>query len=181
MKPDLPSAPNRKDTRPGLYDHMGVYGPFVWVMDWVVIYMLRLGMRAGFISPEFLMPSRPKIKPDIIHRNRQLRRARSSCLRRARRHLLKGRKINPEDYTPRAYAHYDYIDRMDKTITPAQFREHYIRDNNLSRVQVYELDHAHEVTGFILGSVGDRLSKFVLNFFGQSPLNLGVVSDPAPP
>ena len=53
MRFDTPSISQTKERPLGLYDHMGVYAPFVWVMDWVVVYMLRLGLRAGFISPEF--------------------------------------------------------------------------------------------------------------------------------
>ena len=178
MHRPIPFTPNTEELSPG-YQYRAVYAPFVWV----AIMVIRMGLRAGIFSPDFLMPSRPEIEPNLMHRNRQLRRARESCLRRARRHLLKGKKIKPENYTPRAYAHYAYLDRMDKAITPAQFREHYIRDNNISRVQVYGMDSAHEITGFAQDLCA-ALSGLLSNFVGQlgfASLNLAAPADPAPP
>ncbi|MGJ8561919.1 MAG: hypothetical protein ACSHXY_00080 [Alphaproteobacteria bacterium] len=179
MTPVVPSTPYKEEHAQGLYRQMGIYAPFVWL----AVRMIRIGQRVGFISPEFLMPPRADITPDLFSRNRQLRRAEASCLRRAARCLLQGGTIKPERYTPRAYAHLAYVGRMDKTITPAQFNERYIRDNNISRVQVYGLDAAHEITGFIR-SVIEKLSGLSSNIagpFGLASLNFAAPADPAPP
>ncbi|MGJ8562135.1 MAG: hypothetical protein ACSHXY_01170 [Alphaproteobacteria bacterium] len=179
MNPAAPFASNTEEHAQGLYRQMGIYAPFVWL----ALRMIRLGQRAGFISPEFLMPPRVDISPELFFRNRQLRRAEASCLRRAARCLLQGGTIKPERYTPHAYAHLPYIARMDKTITPAQFNERYIRDNIISRVQVYGLDAAHEITGFIQ-SVIEKLSRLFSNLessLGLASLSCAAPADPAPP
>ena len=179
MTPVVPSTPDTEEHAHGLYHQMGIYAPFVWL----AVRMIRLGQRAGFISPEFLMPPRADITPDLFSRNRQLRRAEASCLRRAARCLLQGGTIKPERYTPRAYVHLPYIARMDKTITPAQFNERYIRDNNISRVQVYGLDAAHEITRFMRSAI-ETLSELFSNLegsLGLASLNFAAPADPAPP
>ena len=179
MTAAIPSAPNTEESYPGLYRQMGIYAPFVWL----AVMALRLGLRAGFISPEFLMPSRPEITPQLMHRNRQLRRARESCLARARRHALRGRKINPENYTPRAYAHYTYVNMMDKTISPGQFMERYIRDNDLSRVQVYGLDRADRIMSFTHCQLKTLLAVIVKHTgrLRLSSFSVAALSVPAPP
>ncbi len=187
MHPRIATTPNIEEISPGFDRSMcvyaGIYAPFVWL----TVMVMRLGLRAGFISPESLMPSRPDITPQLVHKNRQLRRGQSSCLRRVRRHALKGRAINPKDYTPRAHAYFAYIERMDKTISLAQFKEHYIRHNNISRVQAYGLGRAHEITGFVT-DVGDALSKVIsgmaanlASVFGLTALSFAALTDPAPP
>ena len=178
MTPDIPSTPNTEALSPG-YHRRAVYAPFVWL----AVMVMRLGLRAGIISPEFLMPARPHIAPLVMHRNRQLRRARVACLRRAHRALRKHGKINKEKYTPKAYAYYAYISRMDKTITPAQFNEHYLRDNNISRVEIYRMDSAQEITGFVpeLSAAMSGMLTSLAALMHQSMLSLAAPADPAPP
>jgi hypothetical protein len=176
MHRPIPSTQHTEELSPGLYRQMGLRAPFVWL----AVMVMRLGLRAGIFSPDFLIPSRPNITPDLFHRNRHLRRARESCLRRVRRHVLKGCKINPENYTPRDYAHFAYVNMMDKTVTPGRFMENYIRDNDLSRVQVYGMDAAHRISGFV-----KTISETLLSMFSWLPrvsaLNFAAPTDPAPP
>ena len=173
MHPAAHPAPNTEEHAPG-HNCRVVYLPLIWLARMVI----RLGLRAAF-----LMPSRPQMQPRVIHRNRQLRRARESCLRRARRHALMGRTFKAENYTPRAYAHFAYVSRMDKSITPAQFREHYIRDNNVTRMQVYGMDSAHEITEFVPESRATLSSLFsnLISLLGVTSLSLAAPADPAPP
>ena len=175
-----PSAPHTEEPAPGLYDHMGVYAPFVWLADWVMVCVMGLGIRAGLVSGDFLRPAAPEASPYMFRRNRQLRRAMASCLRRARRCAAKHGKVNPEDYTPRAYAHLAYIEIMDKTISPRQFFERLIRDENHSRVKVYGMDSAHEITGFV-ESAGTLMSSVFSNLLGTPTSSPAILSDPAPP
>ncbi|MGJ8563875.1 MAG: hypothetical protein ACSHXY_10025 [Alphaproteobacteria bacterium] len=179
MTPAAPAASNTEEHVPGLYRQMGIYAPFVWL----AVRVIWMGQRVGFISPEFLRPPCVDLTPDLYLKNRELRRAEASCLRRARRCLLRGGTIHPERYTPRAYAHLAFVARMDKTITPAQFKEHYLRGNNMSRVQAYGMDSAHEIAGFIRGGA-ETLSVFVSSLagtFGLASLSLAAPSNPAPP
>ena len=59
MHRPLPLTPNteehiRSDSRHD-YRPMGIYAPFVWL----AVMVMRLGLRAGFINPAFLMSSQP--------------------------------------------------------------------------------------------------------------------------
>ena len=94
---------------------------------------------------------------------------------------VKHGRVNPANYTPRAYSHFTYVNMMDKTISPGQFKERYIRDNDLSRVQVYGMDAAHRMTGFDPhGFVGGLLNT-LRTLCGSPSLNLAAPDDPAPP
>lgn len=176
MNPAAPSTFSAEEYTPGFYRRMWIYAPFVWMAARVI----RLGQRAGIISPDAFRLSDTDVLPGAYHANRQLRRAEVSCLRRARRQVLKGKKIKRERYVPRAFAHLPYMDRMDKAVTPAQFREHYLRHNNISRVQLYELDHAHELTGFV-PSAREAFSVMASILSGFTALNFAAPTDPAPP
>lgn len=166
---------HREETAPGPAP-MTVYMPLLWMAAWII----RAGLRLGIIPVR--IPS-SDIAPDLMHRNRQLRRARMSCLRRAARQLRKGRKIDKEKYTPRAYAHYAYVVMMPKHYTPGQFMESYLRDSYFSRAQHYGLDHAHEITGFLpeaIKGLCQTLAQLIASM-GTSPLCLAAPADPAPP
>lgn len=181
MQRTAPITPDIEEHAPGLYRRMGIYAPFVWM----AVMVLRVGMRVGVISPDFFMPSRADVTSVLYDGNRQLRRARACCLRRARRCMVKHGKISPENYTPRAYAHLAYVSMMDKTINAGQFFERYIRDNGLSRVEVFGLDGAHRITGFsqnlTLSEMLSGLCAKTAAVMGLSPLSLSAPVDPAPP
>jgi hypothetical protein len=96
---------------------------------------------------------------------------------------VKHGRVNPANYTPRAYGHFAYVNMMDKTISPGQFKERYIRDNDLSRVQVYGMDAAHRIEGFVAATRDSILGVFarLSETSGREALNLAAPADPAPP
>ena len=76
-----------------------------------------------------------------------------------------------------------FVSRMDQSITPAQFYEHYMRANNMSRVEIYGMDNAHRIMGFVPGaqSLATQFMSALSALFGASNLSLGSPTDPAPP
>ena len=176
MQRPVPVTPNRKDIDPGFYRRMCLYAPFVWMAMWVV----RFGVRAGIVSPDVFGAYQPETSRPGFHRNRNLRRAMAACLRRAARCRRKHGRINPEDYTPRAYAHLPYVVMMDKTLTAGQFYERYLRDSGYSRVQAYGLDAAHRITG-LQQCVLETFSGFRSSKARLSPQRLLPQAGPAPP
>lgn len=184
MQSPLPSTSHRKAPRSGVktsgYDTglMRVYGPVLWLMGW----FMRMAVRR--IRSEFTFEAAQE--PPQKSYNRQLRRARASCLRRAARFMRKwGKPVNPKYYTPRAYAHYAYVAAMPKHWTVAQFRENYARDTGLGRLRVFGLSAAHEITSVLTGT-GQygclaQLRAVFSALLGTSPLSLAAPADPVPP
>lgn len=176
MHPSRPSTLQQKERNLGFYSRLGLYAPFVRVAIWV----MRWGMKAGIISPAAFMPP-PEAKERRPHfNNRRIRRALKSCFSRAERRARKGLTFDMQDYIPRAYAYLPYITMMDKSLTVDQFKERYIRDNDISRVQMYGLDSAHAIAAFIPG-VRDLWSNMDANMAGLFGLSVAAASDPAPP
>lgn len=153
--------------------------PLLNALAWI----LAMAVRAGIVPRHILdRPVNLKDK-NAVRRNRQLRRARASCLRRARRCALKHGRVNPADYTPRAYAHAAYVAMMPKHYTAGQFYEHYLKDNALSRAQVYGLTAAHHIAA-CTRDLCASVSGIVLNALGiftAVSTEITGISDPAPP
>ena len=179
MTSAFPLTTHQKEISPG-YDGRAVYIPFVWLAMWVI----RFGQRAGFISVTPQAP--PSLSAELrinLFRNRRVRRAKISCLRRMHRHRTKGTYQHPSSYMPRAYRFMSFVSRMDQSITPAQFNEHYLRANNMSRVEIYGIDSAHRIVEFVPGLVTAAIEMMsaLTSAFGLSNLSLAAPTDPAPP
>ena len=188
MTPALQTTPNREETFSGLYRHYGLYAPLVWMVDSVVVLVLGLGMRAGFISKDFLRPPAPAPRPSLLT-NRRYRRGKQAAMARLKRHMRRhrqcgGRGLNPDDYMPRALKHIYYIKMMPKHWSVHQFKEHLVRDTDYSRVQIYGLDHAHAIMSVVPEVVSHMLSVVfagIAKASGSSSLNFAAPADPAPP
>lgn len=180
MTSPIPSTPHREERLPCDY-RRAVYLPFVWLAAWVI----RLGQRAGFITAARAAP--PPLSAELrinLFRNRRVRRAKLSCLRRMHRHRDKGTYQHPSSYMPRAYRFMPFVSRMDQSITPAQFYEHYLRANNMSRVEIYGMDSAHRIMGFVPGgqsAAAAQIMSALSAMFGVSNLSPAAPTDPAPP
>ncbi|MGJ8563309.1 MAG: hypothetical protein ACSHXY_07125 [Alphaproteobacteria bacterium] len=110
---------DREEIEPRLTGLAYIYAPVLVLLGWVLRFAANRTGRLYFEQPMSDDGSLPPIKD-----NRQLRRAQASCLRRARKFMLKWqRPVNPARYTPRAFAHLSYIAAMPKHWTMAQFME----------------------------------------------------------
>ena len=172
--------PNTEELSPGLYRHMGIYAPLVWLLDSVVVCVLHLGLKTGFISRDFLRPAKPPMRVPAILSNRHYRRAKASGFLRLRRHMRKPRKINPDDYMPRVFTAIHYIKMMPKQWSVNQFIEHYSRHTGLSRVQVYGMDSAHAITRYA-SLITERFAEYLAETTSVSHISSEILSDPAPP
>ena len=69
---------------------------------------------------------------------------------------------------------------MDKSVTRAQFMERYLRDNDISRVQLYGMDSAHKIMTFV-AQLRDMLSAGRRDLCGRAGVSPAAPADPAPP